>query len=493
MTAGMASSGVASRTTSAATMAARTFDARARFLKPPRAGIACGEPAPMARAAARDVARERVTTAPIRQPRACRRFARVLPTRPAPTIERVRAIERASITCPIESGGGNSRLHLFLTIALGLAAFLWVVEAIAIAAGVWSIPALASTPPLADAECPTVSILFAARDEAEKLPGALATFLSLDYPRYEVIAIDDRSEDATGAILDGAAGKDDRLKALHLSSLPQGWLGKAHALQKAYEQSKGEWLVLTDADVHFAPDLLRRSIGLAKEKGWDHLTLLAEAKTVTAGEKVVMAFFAMAFLIGSHPWDAQDPSSPSYSGVGAFQLIRRSTYQGIGTHKRLAMEVVDDMKVGKLVKKAGLRSGVARGGRAVSVHWHAGVGNIVRGTTKNFFATAEFKLWRAAGQIGAVLYLCVLPAAAFAFLHGTARAFAGVAAATPVLIESGVAWESGIPIVYALTYPLGAFIFAWMLARSTAVTLWQGGIVWRGTFYSLAELRRGLV
>jgi hypothetical protein len=87
----------------------------------------------------------------------------------------------------------------------------------------------------------------------------------------------------------------------------------------------------------------------------------------------------------------------------------------------------------------------------------------------------------------------VLPAAAFAFLHGTARVFAGVAAATPVLIESGVAWESGIPVVYALTYPLGALIFAWMLARSTAVTLWQGGIVWRGTFYSLAELRRGLV
>ncbi len=162
-------------------------------------------------------------------------------------------------------------MHIFWIIALALAAFLWAVEAHQRGAGVASIPALADAKPLADADCPPVSILFAARDEEEKLPGALATFLALDYPRYEVIAVDDRSEDETGAILEGAAAKDKRLKALHVNSLPKGWLGKPNALQKAYERSNGEWLVLTDADVHW-PDLLRRAvIALAKEKNWDHL------------------------------------------------------------------------------------------------------------------------------------------------------------------------------------------------------------------------------
>ena len=378
-------------------------------------------------------------------------------------------------------------------IALSLAAFLWTVEVLALAQGIPSIPALANTPPLADADCPTVSILFAARDEAEELPGALATFLTVDYPRYDVVAVDDRSVDETRTILDAAARKDSRLKSVHLSSLPQGWLGKPHALQRAYEQSSGEWLVFTDADVHFAPDLLRRAIGLAREKGWDHLTLLAEAKMDSPGEKVMMAFFALAFLIGSRPWEAQQANSRGYSGVGAFQLIRRSAYQKMGTHRRLAMEVVDDMKVGKLVKAARLRSGVARGGRAVSVYWHRGVGNIVRGTTKNFFATTGFSAWRAAAQICGVLYLCVFPAVALPFAHGVLRVLAGIAVVAPVLIESGVAWESRISPLYALTYPIGAAIFAWMLARSTVVTLWQGGIVWRGTFYSLKELRRGLV
>lgn len=382
---------------------------------------------------------------------------------------------------------------IFWIILLGVAAISWTVEAIRLAHGVLLIPAVEESTPLPDANCPSVSVLFAARDEAEKLPAALASFLALDYPRYEVIAVDDRSEDETRAILDSAATKNTRLKALHLASLPQGWLGKPHALEKAYEQSSGEWLVFTDADVYFAPDLLRRAIALAEEKRWDHMTLLAEAKMVTPGEKVVMAFFAMGFLIGARPWQAQQVNSRGYSGVGAFQLIRRSAYEKMGTHRRLAMEVVDDMKVGKLVKEAGLRSGTARGGKAVSVHWHAGVGNIIRGTTKNFFATVEFKLWRAAGQILGLLYVCVFPAVALPFVHGPARALAAIAVAIPVVIEAGVTWECGISPLYALTYPLGAVIFTWMLARSTAVTLWQGGIVWRGTFYPLAELRRGLV
>jgi len=393
----------------------------------------------------------------------------------------------------LKSDGGNSRLHLFWIIALGLAALLWTIQVIELARGLPTIPALADTPPLADADCPTVSILFAARDEADNLPGALATFLDLDYPRYDVVAVDDRSQDGTAAILDSAAAANSQLKTLHLTELPPGWLGKPHALEQAYENSRGEWLVFTDADVHFASDLLRRAIGLAQKRGWDHLTLLAEAKMETAGEKIVMAFFALAFLIGSRPWQAQQINSRGYNGVGAFQLIRRVAYQKMGTHRRLAMEVLDDMKVGKLVKQAGLRSGVARAGKAVSVYWHRGVGNIVRGTTKNFFATTGFSARIAAGQIFGLLYLCVFPVVALPFVHGAALVFAAVAVGSPVVIECGVAWETGITLLYALTYPLGALIFAWMLARSTVVTLKQGGIIWRGTFYSLQELRRGLV
>ena len=384
-------------------------------------------------------------------------------------------------------------MHTFWTALLGVIAAIWLAEVIEIAIGFRDIPRLGEIPLAPDASCPKISVLFAARDESEKLPGALATLLSLDYPNYEVIGVDDRSEDGTGATLDASARKDSRLKAVHVASLPSGWLGKPHALQQAYENSGGEWLVFTDADVHFAPDVLRRAVALAEEKCWEHLTLMASVKMFTFGEKILMTFFGMAFVIGTRPWKTNIQESTGYTGVGAFQMIRRGAYEKMGTHRRLAMEVIDDMKLGKLVKEAGVHSGVALAGDYVSVHWHAGVRNTIRGTTKNFFAASGFRVWLTCAHVFGLLLMCGFPVLAIGFTHGWARIFALAAATLPLTVMAGAARECDVSPLYALGYPLGALIFAWMIARSAIVTLWQGGIIWRGTFYPLAELKRGVV
>lgn len=384
-------------------------------------------------------------------------------------------------------------MHWFWIGILGLVAFIWSVQSIDLAFGALSIPALKSVAPLNDAHCPSVSVLFAAREEAEKLPAALETFLALDYPKFDVIAVNDRSEDETEGILRRAAQRDLRLKVISISSLPAGWLGKPHALQEAYDRSTGEWLIFTDADVHFEPDVLRLAIALAEQRHWDHMPLLCRTKMFSVGEKIAMTFFGMAFMLGVRPWRASNPKSGSYVGIGAFQLIRRSTYEKIGEHRRLAMEVVDDVKLGKLVKEAGCSSGIAKSGASVSVYWHAGVRNIIRGTTKNFFATTGFSLPIVCVQILGLLMLSVMPWMALPFVHGWARLFAAIAVALAICAEGGVAIENGVSPFYALTHPIGALIFGWMLARSTIVTLWQGGITWRGTFYPLEELKRGVV
>jgi glycosyltransferase involved in cell wall biosynthesis len=384
-------------------------------------------------------------------------------------------------------------LHSFFIVLTSAIAFLWVLNAIDILRGVPKLPSIPNIAPLEDAGCPAVSILFAARDEEEKLPGALNKFLALDYPRYEVVAVDDRSGDGTAEILDSAARSDPRLKVVRVSTLPAGWLGKPHAMQQAYEHSSGEWLVFTDADVHFSPDLLRRAVALAQREGWDHLTLLSSVEMHSVGEKIALTFFGMGFIIGVRPWRTNDPHSTGYAGVGAFQLIRRSTYQAIGMHRRLAMEVVDDMKLGKLVKEKSFRSGVGKAWNEVRVRWHAGVGNIVRGTTKNFFAVSSYNPWLACVQLGMVLLLCVLPWVALPFLRGWALLFDAIAVGVIIATHAGVSIEVGVSPLYALTEPLGALVFAWMITRSTIVTLWNGGITWRGTFYRLEELRRGVV
>lgn len=384
-------------------------------------------------------------------------------------------------------------MHVFWTGLFGLLALTWVRLVVDIVRGVRSVPRLRDVAPLPDESCPSISILFAARDEAKKLPGALASLLALDYPDYEVIAVDDRSEDGTANILETAARGNPKLKYVRVDTLAEGWLGKPHGLQQAYEQSAGEWLVFTDADVHFAPDVLRRAMALALENTWDHLTLLARAEMYGFFEKIVMIFFGFGFILGTKPWQASDPKSNGYMGVGAFQMVRRSSYEKMGTHRRLRMEVIDDMKLGKVMKEAGFPSGAARSGELVSVYWHAGVRNIVRGTTKNLFASLGFSLGRAFAQIFAMILLFVFPVCALAFARGWALAFDLAAVALPAMAEAGAAREFGESLLWGLSFPVGALIFVWMLARSMIVTLWQGGVEWRGTFYPLEELKRGLV
>jgi glycosyltransferase involved in cell wall biosynthesis len=384
-------------------------------------------------------------------------------------------------------------MHFFGILFFGIIAFLWITHGLKVAYGAARLPWLRDYAPAADAECPQISLIFAARDEEQKLPGALATLVAIDYPRLEIIAVDDRSSDATARILDEFAALHPQLKVVHVRELPNGWLGKPHALQKGYESSSGELLVFTDADVKFQRDALRRVVTLVRERGLDHLTLFGDVERSGFWDTVLISFFGMGFQLATDPYNVSNPNSRSYAGVGAFQMLRRGAYEASGTHRRLAMEVIDDMKLGKIVKLAGFRSGVAVAQSYVSVEWHLGLTNLVRGVEKNFFAGAQFRISVAATQIFALLAMNVLPFAGMFLGHGWIRGLAAISVLIGICFHLGVDAVMRVSPFYCLTLPLGATIFAYMILRSTIITLRQGGIVWRDTFYPLDELRRGLV
>jgi hypothetical protein len=157
------------------------------------------------------------------------------------------------------------------------------------------------------------------------------------------------------------------------------------------------------------------------------------------------------------------------------------------------MDVIEDMKLGKLMKMAGLRSGVAVAQDMVRVRWHSGVRNVIRGVTKNMFAACHYNALYALVAMVLPLIMSVLPFFGVVFATGLARVFAGMAVGAAVLIHGGIIWSTDASPLYGLTHPLGAVLFCWMLARSAIATLWRGGVVWRDTFYPLEELRKGLV
>jgi glycosyltransferase involved in cell wall biosynthesis len=384
-------------------------------------------------------------------------------------------------------------MHPFALVIFGGTALLWITLGLRVAYGALKLPWIKNFSPISGTDVPRISLLFAARDEEEKLPGALATLAELDYPGLEIIGVDDRSEDATGRILDEFAEFHARFRALHVKELPEGWLGKPHALQQAYEASSGEWLLFTDADVRFKVDVLRRAVRMATERRLDHLSLFGDVEMVGFWEKVVVTFFGMAFHMATAPSDVIDPKSGAYMGVGAFQLLKRSAYEAAGTHRRLAMEVIDDMKLGKIVKQAGFRSGVGIAQDFVVVRWHAGARNLINGVTKNFFAGSGFSVARVLISILGLLLMNVAPFGGFVFGHGWVRIFAGICVLVVLCFHAGVDTVMRVSPLYCFTVPIGAALFGYMLLRSTVYTLKQGGIIWRGTFYPLEALKRGAV
>jgi glycosyltransferase involved in cell wall biosynthesis len=384
-------------------------------------------------------------------------------------------------------------MHVFALIVSGGVAFFWIFVSLRAAYASLNLPWLKDFDTAPEQIAPRISLLFAARDEEEKLPAALATLAELDYPQLEIIGVDDRSKDATGRIMDAFAATHPRFRVIHVGELPPGWLGKPHALQEAYEASSGEWLLFTDADVRFKSDVPRRAMALVLQQNLDHLSLYGDVEMVGFWETVLLTFFGMAFLMATNPRGVVNPKSKTYVGVGAFQMLKRSAYEASGTHKRLAMEVVDDMRLGKIVKQAGFRSGVAIARDFVVVRWQSGVRNLINGVTKNFFAAAGFSVPRVLVAIVGLLLTNFVPFAGVAFGHGWVRILSAVAAVMALGMHAGVDLVQRTSPLYCCTLPIGAIFFSYMLLRSTVVTLKQGGIIWRDTFYPLDALKRGAV
>jgi hypothetical protein len=180
-------------------------------------------------------------------------------------------------------------------------------------------------------------------------------------------------------------------------------------------------------------------------------------------------------------------------GVGAFNLVRRTVYEKIGTYQRLRMEVLDDMKLGKVVKNGGYAQRAVFGDDLVSIRWARGAMGVVRNLTKNFFALMSFQWPRALLSCLGLALLNLMPFIGVLLAHGWARLPYAVALLAMLLIYVGMSWKSAVPPYYFFLHPISTILFVYTMLRSTLLTLGRGGVVWRGTFYPLNELRKGMV
>jgi len=347
--------------------------------------------------------------------------------------------------------------------------------------------------PPAGTNLPTLNIVVPARNEEAEIEDALRSLLALDYPPLEIIAINDRSTDSTGVIMDRVAAEPSsgsRLRVIHVRELPPRWLGKTHAMWLGAQQGTGEWILFTDADCVFRSDAMQRAMCYAAKNSLDHLVLIPTVHMHSWGERMMISFPQIAAGFVMRPWKVRDQEARDFMGAGAFNLVRRQAYEAIGTFAALRLEVVDDLKLGETIKKARFRPDVVIGRDLVSLRWIRGAMGLVRNLEKNLFAFLKFRFSLVIAACVAVLFLNVWPFLAVFVAPGWSRLPFAFAVAMIAVRYYQSAEAIGVPAITFLLNPLSAILTAFAILGSAFAAIRDGGITWRGTKYSLEDLRR---
>ncbi len=380
-------------------------------------------------------------------------------------------------------------MTFLLVIALLLFLILgWMM--ICIAVGSRKLGGLEDTAPIATTNPPRVSIIVPACNEEATIAPALGTLLAQEYANCEVIVVNDRSMDGTGEILAGMGRRYPGLVMHEIHELPEGWLGKHHALHCGALLAGGDILLFTDADIHMAPDTVARAVHRLEQAGLDHLSLLFRNK---AKGRLLNAFIldvGSGLFLLFKPWLAANPKSRRFMGVGAFNMVRRSAYERVGGHAAIKSHPLDDLMLGKIIKEAGLRQECLRGYAFVTVDWYHSVGAIIDGLMKNVFALTGYNTPLAlTGALGVGL-LTILPPWGMLFCPGPARYVFGLCVLLRLVFFGVAARHAGLSPWFAPAVLVTPYLSVYTILRAVFVTLKNKGIVWRGSHYSLEELRR---
>ena len=382
-------------------------------------------------------------------------------------------------------------IALYAWVAIGC--LYWLLVAVLVRKTLRVVPMLADLRAPDPPRWPKLSIIVPARDEADTLEAAMAAKLAEGYPNLELVLVDDRSTDGTSAIVDRIAASDPRVRALHLTELPAGWLGKVHALQKGVEASSGELFLFTDADVHFAPGLLTRAVAHLEARSIDFLTVLPAFVAGSFLTDVAVAVMIRIVCMGARAWAIDDPKSSAFGGAGAFNLVRRSALERTPGFEWLRLEVADDLGFGLMLKRSGARIALVNGRGLVSVQWFSTLRGYANGAARAGFACiGRCSVTRTTLVTLLGFALEASPFVALGLVGHPILQLAGLAGSVVALGSAVVAARSlAQPVGAALALPLGIVLQALVGLRAAVLGAWRGGIVWRDTFYSSAELRAG--
>lgn len=337
---------------------------------------------------------------------------------------------------------------------------------------------------------PLLSVIVAARNEEQHIQQSILSQLNQTYRNVEWILVNDRSTDSTGNIMEQVKNLDNRIRIIHIEHLPEGWLGKNHALYRGTLIASGKWILFTDADVHFQKEAFAKALQYAGRLNLDHLTAAPNLSGKGLWLQSFIAFFLFGFSYYKRPWSANNPRSKTGTGIGAFNLVSKKSYEQFGTHEKIKMRPDDDLQLGMKMKRAGYKQRIVTALTLIEVEWYGSIKEALVGLEKNTFAGLHYRMSMVLFAIIGTFISQVLPFLTIFSAHQTVQLLSmgniiAIAVFYTLIIKRMTRFSPALFIIF----PLTALLFIYSISRASFLTFKRGGIIWRGTKYRLSELR----
>jgi len=336
---------------------------------------------------------------------------------------------------------------------------------------------------------PLVSIIVPACNEEQGIEQGLQSILAQEYENIEIIVLNDRSTDATPDVLSRLKNSYPQITCINIEELPKGWLGKSHALATGAGYARGKYLLFTDADVIMEKTVVARAVRYVERHSVDHLSLVF--KNISKGwllNSLVVDTGTGLFLL-FRPWLVKQKRRSQFIGIGAFNMVTKEAYEKVNGHDSIKMHPIDDIMLGKVMKRAGFRQDCLLATEMVTVPWYGSVGDMAKGLEKNLFSVMHYRLLLVPFALSVIVLLGIMPTLG---LLSDSGAVQWVSLAT-VMVKLGTFYSSlkflNLSVKFTPGVLVTPFLSLYIVLRSVYTTVKNNGIIWRGTHYSLKKLK----
>jgi glycosyltransferase involved in cell wall biosynthesis len=344
---------------------------------------------------------------------------------------------------------------------------------------------------------PKVSIILPARNEEEYIEKCLDSLINQDYDNYEIIVIDDSSEDSTGKIISEYAKNHPKVIPVSARPKPEGWMGKNWACMEGYKKATGELLLFTDADTKHAKNVITLAVTHLNSFSLDALSAIPKMLTFDFWTNITLPMISTFLHTRFSALNVNNPKKKTGYFFGSFFILKKKTYQEIGMHEGVKHEIIEDGALGKKVKELGYKMKMVRGEHLIEAVWARD-----KGTLWNALKRLMVPLYLQSGKIAigiffAIVFLLFVPFPIFAISASlpvetlSTKLLCVTSAIASILIYIGAVIEVKIGLKlklrYALFAPLGSLVVVLGFLSGLLQAKRTSSVTWRGRSYSMKD------